>query len=163
MGNLFGLFDNDDKRENEAVESVDHVDHLEHVEDSATMHLREEELDVSKHSVPTGEVALHKDIVEETQTITVPVAHEEVVVERRAIAAVPSDEPVGEEETIRIPVSEERVDVDKNTIVTGEVALHKRVVQDTEQVTDTVRKERARVEVEGDPHVIDESTYNEVR
>lgn len=153
MGDLFGAF----QPENENLENVDRVD------DSATMRLREEELNVSKHSEQTGEVVLHKDVVEETQTVNVPVTHEEVVVERRAINAAPSDEPVGAEETIRIPVSRERVDVDKNTIVTGEVALHKRVVQETEQVTDTVRKERAHVDVEGDPNVIDTSTYTEAR
>lgn len=146
-----------DHLENEDLENVGRA------EESATMRLREEELDVSKHRERTGEVALHKDIVEETQTIDVPVTHEEVVVERRAVSAAPSDEPIGEEETIRIPVSEERVDVDKRTIVTGEVALHKRIVQETAQVSDTVRKERAHVEVDGDPNVIDESTYDELR
>ncbi|HYG57076.1 MAG TPA: YsnF/AvaK domain-containing protein [Symbiobacteriaceae bacterium] len=161
MENLFGLFANEDENErehlNESLESA------EHVEDSATMNLREEELDVSKHSVQTGEVALHKDIVEETQTVDVPVTHEEVVVERRAVNAAPSDEPIGDEETIRIPVSEERVDVHKNTIVTGEVALHKRAVQETEHVSETVRKERAHVEVEGDPDVIEASAHDDVR
>ncbi|HWI60552.1 MAG TPA: YsnF/AvaK domain-containing protein [Symbiobacteriaceae bacterium] len=151
MTDLFGL--GGGTNDTERLENVDEL------EDSATMRLREEELDVSKHSVRTGEVALHKDIVEETQTVNVPVTHEEVVVERRAVNAAPSDEPIGEEETIRVPVSEERVDVDKHTIVTGEVGLHKRAVQETAQVTETVRKERARVEVDGDPNVIEETTH----
>lgn len=151
MGNLFGAFDDDNDLER--VESVDR--------DSATMRLREEELDVSKHAVQTGEVLLHKDVIEETQSVDVPVTHEEVVVERRAVSAVPSDEPIGEAETIRIPVSEERVAVDKNTIVTGEVELRKRAVQETQQVTETVRKERARVEVEGDPDVIEASAVDD--
>lgn len=132
-------------------------DNRDHVDDSATMHLREEKLDVSKHSVQTGEVMLHKEIVEETQRVDVPITHEEVVVERREINAAPSDEPIGEEETIRIPVSEERVDVGKHTIVTGEVSLHKRVVEDTAEVTETVRKERAHIDVDGHPEVIDAS------
>ncbi|HYF96105.1 MAG TPA: YsnF/AvaK domain-containing protein [Symbiobacteriaceae bacterium] len=149
-----GLFENDHE--------LDNVNH-EEAPESATMRLREEELDVSKHRERTGEVAVHKEIIEETQTVNVPVAHEEVVVERRALEARPSDEPIGEEETIRIPVSEERVDVDKRTLVTGEVALHKRVVEETEEVTDTVRKERAEVEVDGHPNVIDEGTYDELR
>lgn len=147
MGGLFGLFGDDGINENERLEEVDD-------RDSATMRLREEELDVSKHRVQTGEVTLHKDIVEETQTVDVPVTHEEVVVERRAVSATPSDEPVGEEETITIPVSEERVDVDKRTIVTGEVSLQKRAVEETEHVTETVRKERADVDVDGDANVV---------
>lgn len=166
MGDLFGgLFGTGDAKQNEGMENVetaeDVVDDVDDVEDAAAMRLREEEIDVSTHRVQTGEVTLHKEIEEETQTVNVPVTHEEVVVERRAVSATPSDEPVGEEETVRIPVSEERVDVDKRTIVTGEVALHKRAVQETEQVTETVKKERARVDVDGDPKVIDESARHE--
>lgn len=149
MGGLFG-FDDEDKKE-----AVDRT------EDRATMRLREEELDVSKHAERTGEVTLHKDVVEETRSVTVPVSHEEVVVERRAVSATPSDEPIGEEETIRIPVSAERVDVDKHTVVTGEVSLHKRSVQETEEVTETLRKERAHVDVDGDPEVIDATGVDE--
>ncbi|MDF2629814.1 MAG: hypothetical protein K0R39_3645 [Symbiobacteriaceae bacterium] len=145
MNDLFGFLGDDEDERIEAVERT---------EDNATMHLREEELDVSKHRVQTGEVTLHKDIVEETQTVDVPVTHEEVVVERRAVSAAPSDEPIGEEETIRIPVSEERVDVGKHTIVTGEVSLHKRAVEETHHVTETVRKERAHVDVDGDANVV---------
>jgi uncharacterized protein (TIGR02271 family) len=155
VSDLFGLFGDDDKDETKITERVDDIDE---VEDSATMRLREEELDVRKHRVQTGEVTLHKDIVEETQTIDVPVTHEEVVVERRAISAAPSDESIAEEETITIPVSEERVDVDKHTIVTGEVSAHKRAVEETHHVSESVRKERAHVDVDGDAEVIGETT-----
>ena len=158
MGGFFGFFDDEDELENgvEAVERIEDTD--------ATMHLREEELDVSKHRVQTGEVTLHKDIIEETQTVDVPVTHEEVVVERRAVSAAPSEEPVGEEETIVIPVSEERVDVDKHTVVTGEVSLRKRAVEETERVTETVRKERAHVDVDGNANVINNAvTDDDVR
>lgn len=149
MGGLFGFFGDDNDELENGVEAVDRIE-----DTDATMHLREEELDVSKHSVQTGEVTLHKDIIEETQTVDVPVTHEEVVVERRAVSAAPSAEPIGDEETIRIPVSEERVDVDKHTIVTGEVSLHKRAVEGTERVTETVRKEQAHVDVDGNANVI---------
>lgn len=148
MGDLFGL--SGDRDENESLENAEYTD-----EDHATMRLREEKLDVSKHRVQTGEVTLHKDVIEETQSVDVPVTHEEVVVERRAVNAVPSDEPIGEAETITIPVSEERVDVDKDTVVTGEVSLRKRAVEETERVTETLRKEEAHVDVDGDPDVVE--------
>lgn len=148
MGDLFGL--SGDRDENESLENAEYTD-----EDHATMRLREEKLDVSKHRVQTGEVTLHKDVIEETQSVDVPVTHEEVVVERRAVNAVPSDEPIGEAETITIPVSEERVDVDKDTVVTGEVSLRKRAVEETERVTETLRREEAHVDVDGDPDVVE--------
>jgi uncharacterized protein (TIGR02271 family) len=117
------------------------------------LRLREEQLDVSKNKVQTGEVNVHKEIIEEQKTINVPVTHEEIVIERRAVNNDTTAEPVGADETIRIPVSEEQVEVRKNTVVTGEVEIHKREVQGTEQVQDTVRREEARVDKSGDVKV----------
>ncbi|WP_150265489.1 YsnF/AvaK domain-containing protein [Paenibacillus tepidiphilus] len=122
-------------------------------EEERKLRLREEQLDVSKNRVQTGEVNVRKEIVEEQKTINVPVSHEEIVVERRPVNNDTSASPIGQEETIRIPVSEEKVEVTKNTVVTGEVDIHKREVQGTEQVKDTVKREEARVDKTGDVRV----------
>jgi uncharacterized protein (TIGR02271 family) len=151
MSKLFGFMGDDEKD----IEQVEQVDDVQNVADG-TLRLREEELDVSKYSVHTGEVTLHKDIIEEQQTVHIPVTHEQVVIERRAVNE-PSDIPVGEEEVIHIPVSEERVSVDKHTIVTGEVALHKRSIEEDREVTETIRKEKARLDVDGHPDLVNES------
>ena len=45
---------------------------------------------------------------------------------------------------------DEQVNVTKNTVVTGEVALGKRAVTETQQVKDTVRREEAHIEQEGE-------------
>jgi uncharacterized protein (TIGR02271 family) len=74
-----------------------------------------------------------------------------VVIEQRPVTGGQIDStPIGEGETIRVPLTEEKVNVTKNTVVTGEVAAGKREVQETQQVTDTVRREEARVEQQGD-------------
>jgi uncharacterized protein (TIGR02271 family) len=148
---FFDIFE-DEKRENreENVEAAV-VDR----DREGTMELRQEELDVTKDRVQTGEVELHKDIVSEEKTVHVPVSHEEVVIERRSFDAEAADEPIGREETIRIPVSEDRVHVGKHTVVTGEVSMHKRDVQETREVKDTVRREEAHLEVEGDPKIVE--------
>ena len=117
-----------------------------------SLRLREERLNVSKDRVQAGEVGLHKEVVSEQQTINVPVTHEEVIIERHAVTDGRVDNtPIGEGETIRVPVSEEQVNVSKNTVVTGEVAIGKRAVQETQQVTDTVRREEARIDQQGNP------------
>lgn len=123
------------------------------LDEDRKLRLREEQLDVSKNKVQTGEVNVHKEIIEEQKTINVPVTHEEIVIERRAVNNDTTAEPVGADETIRIPVSEEQVEVHKNTVVTGEVGIHKREVQGTEQVQDTVRREEARVGKSGEVKV----------
>ena len=87
----------------------------------------------------------------------VPVQREEVVIERTPVhgrattAGVAGDLREGEE--IRIPVREEKVTVSKEAVVTEEVKVGKRVVQDTEHVTGQVRKEEVKVEQEGDVDV----------
>jgi uncharacterized protein (TIGR02271 family) len=43
----------------------------------------------------------------------------------------------------------DEVSVDKRTVVTDEIGLEKRQTQDTETVGGTVRKERARLETDG--------------
>jgi len=78
------------------------------------------------------------------------VTREEVYVERRPGSGQPANEPIGEGETYRVPVREEQVTVEKQPVVREEVAMGKRPVQETRQVSDTVRREEAHVEREGD-------------
>jgi len=114
--------------------------------------LREERLRVYKRPVQVGEVGVRKEVVAQQQTLNVPVTHEEVYIERRPVdQPFPSDTPMGDrDQVIRVPVSEERVNANKRTVVREEVELGKRVVQDTQQVRDNVRREEAHIEREGD-------------
>jgi uncharacterized protein (TIGR02271 family) len=115
--------------------------------------LREEELRAQKQPVETGEVRLRKDVVTEQKSIDVPVTHEEVYIERRPGSGQPAEQPIGEGETIRVPVREEQVTVEKQPVVREEVELGKRPVQETKQVSDTVRREEAHLERAGDVDV----------
>ncbi|GAE33253.1 YsnF/AvaK domain-containing protein [Halalkalibacter akibai] len=157
---FFDLFNEEEetRRENrkEVVREVDRVPDAEFAEENAHLDLREEELDIHKHRVETGDVTLHKDIVEEEQAVNVPVSHDQVVIEQHAVDHEPTDDPITDEETIRIPVTAEKIDVDKHTVVTGEVSAHKRSVQETEQVRDVLHKEVADIEAHGDTDIIRE-------
>lgn len=126
-------------------------------EEQRTLKLREEQLDVNKERVQSGEVQLHKEVVAEQKTVNVPVTHEEVYIERRPVTEGTVDDgaPIGESETIRVPASAEKVNVSKDTVVTGEVSVGKRAVEETQQVTDTVRREEARIEQQGDAQIHD--------
>lgn len=118
------------------------------------LRLHKEELQASKQSVQTGEVTLRKDVITETKTLDVPVTREEVYIERRPVQAgeVAVGE-IGEGAEIRVPVMEEQVTVTKTPVVTEEVSIGKREVQETQHVSDTVRREEARIEREGNPNV----------
>ncbi|WP_217595536.1 YsnF/AvaK domain-containing protein [Cohnella sp. GbtcB17] len=131
------------------------------VKEGDTLRLHEERLNVDKERVRTGEVSVHKDVIEERQSIEVPVQREEVVIERHAIHDGATDgAAIGKDETIRIPVSEERVEVTKRPVATEEISIGKRVVQDTEHVSETLRKERAELERSGQPAVENEDLFS---
>jgi len=121
---------------------------------SQTMKLHEEELHARKQPVETGEVRLRKDVVTENKTLTVPVTREEVVVERRAVSGAPvAGDVIKAGDEIRIPVKEEQVYVEKRPVVKEEVTVGKRAVQDTQQVSGSVRREELKVEEQGDVEV----------
>lgn len=109
--------------------------------------LREEQLNVRKERVQTGEIQLRKEIVEELRTIQVPVMREEVYVERRPVIDGQYDgSPLTENEIIRIPIMEERVEVTKRPVVVEEVIIGKRKIQEIKEMKDTVLKEEAKIE-----------------
>ncbi|WP_436373487.1 YsnF/AvaK domain-containing protein [Cytobacillus sp. BC1816] len=130
-------------------------------EDEQSLKLREEQLDVSKERVQAGEVEIHKDVVEEQKAINVPVEHEEVYVERRKVddQTGASTSPISDEETIRIPITEERVEVSKKPVVTEEIIVGKREVQETQQVKENLKKEEVHLEG-GREYVTDDEDLN---
>jgi uncharacterized protein (TIGR02271 family) len=138
---FFGLFEDDKDKDTEIAED-------------GKLFLREEELDIAKDRVSTGEVNLHKEIIEERKVMDVPVAHEEVIIERKAFNHEHSDTPIGSEESIHIPVSEERLQVGKHTELVGEISAHKREVEEPQHVDEVLKREEARVDVDGHPRVI---------
>jgi uncharacterized protein (TIGR02271 family) len=128
-----------------------------HGDEAQKMQLREEILHPRKEQVQTGEVRVGKDVVTEQRTVDVPVTREEVYVERQPVDRRASDRPIdaSSERTIDVPVREEQVSVEKRPVVYEEVGLGKREVTDTQQVSDTVRREEARIDHDGDVNVRD--------
>jgi uncharacterized protein (TIGR02271 family) len=123
-------------------------------DDTQSIELREEELRAEKERVKAGEVRLRKEVVTEERTLEVPVTREEVVIERRpAASGREASGDIDQDEEIRIPLMEEEVRVEKTPVVREEVTVKKRQVQGTEEVSDTVRREEARVERTGDARV----------
>jgi uncharacterized protein (TIGR02271 family) len=133
------------------------------VDQAARIELREEELRTEKEQVQAGEVLLREEVVSEERTIEVPVTREEVVIERRPAAGGQTAEgAIDEGEEIRIPLMEEEVRVEKSPVVREEVTVKKRQVQDTERVSETVRREEARIEeTESEPWRGNERRYRQ--
>ncbi|GAC1315551.1 MAG: hypothetical protein NVSMB2_07380 [Chloroflexota bacterium] len=120
----------------------------------ASVELREEELLARKRSVESGRVQVGKDIVEEQQSLDVPVTREEAIVERHPVNRRPAEGAVGDDrEGIRVPLHEEQVTAEKRAVVYEEVEVGTRAVQETQRVSDTVRKEVVDVDTHGQVNV----------
>lgn len=124
-------------------------------DDEKTIKLQEEKLDVDTKKVQTGEVNVSKRVVEETKTVEVPVEHEEIVVKRHKVNDGTRPDGDMADEEIVIPVSEEQIEVTKRPVVTEEVTIGKEKVEETKQVSESVRKEKLDVDADGDINVED--------
>ena len=113
----------------------------------------EERLNVGKERVASGEARLRKYVVEDTEQVEVPVTREEVRVERTPISEEEAKNFTGNigEEEASVTLHEERVNVSKDTVPVEKIALNKEQVQDTETVSETVRKEQFDTEGVTDP------------
>jgi uncharacterized protein (TIGR02271 family) len=105
----------------------------------------EEELRVGTQTQERGRARLRKYVVTEEQTTTVPVSHEEVVVEREPItqtnAPAAHDGPAISEEEHEVVLHEERPVVGKETVAKERVRMGTETRRDEEQVSEQVRKE----------------------
>jgi len=109
----------------------------------------EEELRAEKQTREAGEVQIRKDVREEERTLDVPVTREDVEVRRVAADRdATADEGAFSDAggTLRVPVREEQVVVSKEPRVAEELEVRKVAHQDTERVSDTVRREEVDVE-----------------
>ncbi len=125
--------------------------------DSARVQRVEEDLQAQKTTAETGEVRVRKDVTEEERTLEVPVAREEVQVRSRTVdrPATETDSTLQEGGEIRVPVRQEQVQVTKEPRVVEELEIEKVAREDTERVSDTVRREQINVEDEGQVRRVD--------
>jgi uncharacterized protein (TIGR02271 family) len=105
----------------------------------------EEQLRVGTERVSAGRARLRKHVVTENQTVTVPVSHEEVTIEREPITEAnigdATSGPAISEEEHEVQLTEERVVVDKETVPVERVRLGTETVTEDQRVSEEVRKE----------------------
>lgn len=113
-----------------------------------SLEIMEEQLSVNKEVVDSGKVYINKKVVEETEKISVPVAHEEVEVTRVAVNK-PVDTPPEiryEGNTTVIPVIKEVLVVEKKLMLVEEIHVTKHVIEKKEERSMPLRKEEVNVE-----------------
>lgn len=121
-------------------------------ENEQRLTLSEEELAVGTRQVQAGAVEIDKRVETEHVRESVPVMHEEAVVERRPITDAMSARgaTIGEGETLRVPLTGEEVVAETRTVAREELVVRKHEVTETETVEADLRRERAEVHRDGE-------------
>lgn len=123
-------------------------------DDSIRVRRYEEELQAEKVQRQAGAVRIEKDVVEEQRTLEVPVTHEEVHVRSVSVdRAATGTGDAFQEGVIEVPLMEQDVVTRKEVRVAEELEIDKTTVQETERVSDTVRREVVNIEEVGDVDV----------
>ena len=115
------------------------------LDEDTRLQLREERLRIDKERRALGTATIGKEIVSQTQEIDVPLIREELFIERRPVtggAVADSGVPIGSDtKVVSIPLTEEKLNVSKVAVVTEEVVVGKREIQEMGHVSETTRKE----------------------
>ena len=119
------------------------------------LQLHEEQLDISKIWIQTGEITVRREVVTEIKRIEVPVVREELVIEKKVLDATSLDQQAQHTETIRIPISEERIEIIKHPTALEDISIYKNTFEETIQIDETLKKEILDVNTTGSPIVIE--------
>ncbi|QRK13360.1 YsnF/AvaK domain-containing protein [Archangium violaceum] len=119
--------------------------------DEVAVPVHKEELDVSKRDVQSGEVRIHKEVVEEVKTVSVPVRRERVSVERRDVNPDrPAMNASFQDETVVVPLHAEEVELHKRPVVSEEVVIRKDEIEEERRVAEPLRHEEVDVRTSGE-------------
>jgi len=118
-------------------------------ETAAEVVLSEERLNVTSRARPRERVQVRKEIVTREVTITVPVRHEELRIER-----VPLDAPGHPDAEVDVTLMTHEPVVTKEIVPRERVRLEKDVVTERERISEPVRAERVELDrtTAPDPH-----------
>lgn len=120
------------------------------IEHDVKIPVREEQLDIKTEKVKTADVDIHKEIVNEEETVSIPVSREELVIENKSFGEDRNNE------TIHIPLRKERIKIEKEPVQLNEVSIYENQIDDTEIVEEILKKEIVTVDRDGDTKKNDE-------
>lgn len=121
-----------------------------------TLKLYEERLIADKKRHKTGEVTVGKKIETQTDSVTVPVEKERVVIEKVAptnLRPTNTRDAFREGEVAHMEVYEETPDIHKETVLREQVNVKKQIERDTKTTKETLRREELDLDSQGHPVV----------
>ena len=115
--------------------------------------IKEEQLDIAKRLIKTGDVKIYKDSYTKEKTFTVSVQYEELVIEKKNFSSTDLDQQEIPREVIRILLSEEQVEFSKHLVTLEDVSIYKQQVEDVKHIEETLKREEAIVKTLGSAKV----------
>jgi conserved domain len=115
------------------------------------MQLHQEQLDIIKKWVKTGEVNIHSEIIIEEKNITVPLKKEVLVIEK-----IKTDKNNNTSDVIRIPIRQEDLEIVKHPVILEEVSVSLKEIEDIVKIDEPIRKEDIKI----DSNVAEKTIYN---
>ncbi|OAA84668.1 YsnF/AvaK domain-containing protein [Clostridium coskatii] len=122
---------------------------------STTLQIKKEQLDIAKKWIQTGNVKIHKKTFTEEKNFTIPVVHEELIIEKETFIPADVQHKDSSTEFIRIPLSEEQVEFIKHKVILEDVSIYKQQIEEIQHIEETLKKEEAKIKFSGSPSVID--------
>lgn len=123
-----------------------------------SLKLYEERLVADKQRQKNGEVSIGKRVETQKETVSVPVAKERVVIQRKTPnnpeqAVDPSQASFNEGEVLRMEVYEETAEINKQTFVREEVSIRKETEVETVTATEKLKREELELSTNGNPRL----------
>jgi uncharacterized protein (TIGR02271 family) len=125
--------------------------------ENITLEIKKEQLEVAKKWVQTGQVKIYKETIMEEKSYTVPVMHEELVIEKKILSSAssnPKDEPM---ETIRIILNKEEVAFTKHRVELEDVSIYKKQIEEIKHIEEKLKREEIKVKISGSSDAGDKS------
>ena len=123
---------------------------------STTLQIKKEQLDIAKKWIQTGKVKIHKETLTEEKNFTIPVIHEELIIEREALPSADVQRKNNTTEIICIPLSEEQVEFTKHKVILEDVSIYKYQIKELRHIEEILRREKAKIKVSGYSNIIDD-------
>ena len=149
------MANNSDKEH--ALETSTPKESIDDYSKDVTLQIKQEQLDIAKKWIQTGEVNIYRETFTEEKSFTVPVNREELVIEKKSIDIGTSTHEDMTKEVIRIPLNEEKIEFTKQRVDLEDVSIYKEQIQDIKHIEETLKCEEPRVKVSGSAKVSEKS------
>ncbi|GFZ29843.1 hypothetical protein CSC2_03690 [Clostridium zeae] len=122
-----------------------------------TLQLKEEQLNIAKTWLKTGDVKTHRETITMYKTFTIPIEREVLVIEKRTFDSSLGKKKNAPPEIIKITLNEEKVDFTKQRVSLEDVSIHREHIEEIKHFEETLKKEKPMVKITGSPKVIEKS------